>query len=142
MTCSKYICIYSRSIQCIFFNNFIYSFIFGSAGSLLLCWLFSGGEWECLSSGSVWASRCGGTGSRGQGLQQLWCVNSVIVAPRLQSTGSIAVAHGLSHSGSCGIFPDQGLNSCLLHWQTDSLPLSNQGSPDIVFLKRVQLFCS
>ena len=30
-----------------------------------------------------------------------------------------------------GIFPTQGSNPCLLHWQTDSLPLSQQGSPSI-----------
>ena len=30
---------------------------------------------------------------------------------------------------SPGIFPTQGLNPCLLHWQVDSLPLSHQGSP-------------
>ena len=28
-----------------------------------------------------------------------------------------------------GIFPTQGLNPCLLHWQAGSLPLSHQGSP-------------
>ena len=28
-----------------------------------------------------------------------------------------------------GIFPTQGLNLHLLHWQVDSLPLSQQGSP-------------
>ena len=28
-----------------------------------------------------------------------------------------------------GIFPTQGSNSCLLHWQADSLPLNHQGSP-------------
>ena len=28
-----------------------------------------------------------------------------------------------------GIFPDQGLNPHLLHWQADSLPLSYPGSP-------------
>ena len=28
-----------------------------------------------------------------------------------------------------GIFPPQGSNPCLLNWQTDSLPLSHQGSP-------------
>ena len=28
-----------------------------------------------------------------------------------------------------GIFPDQGSNLCLLHWQVDSLPLSHQGRP-------------
>ena len=35
------------------------------------------------------------------------------------------------------IFPDQGLNSCLLHWQADSLPVSHQGSSfvaDMAFL--------
>ena len=31
-----------------------------------------------------------------------------------------------------GIFPTQGLNLCLLHWQADSLPLSHQGSPHTV----------
>ena len=46
-----------------------------------------------------------------------------------QLPGSIAVAHGLSCSAACGIFPDQGSNSCLLHWQANSLPLSHQGSP-------------
>ena len=30
-----------------------------------------------------------------------------------------------------GIFPDQGSNPCLLHWQADSLP---QGSPSCPFL--------
>ena len=28
-----------------------------------------------------------------------------------------------------GIFPTQGLNLCLLHWQVDSLPLNHHGSP-------------
>ena len=37
--------------------------------------------------------------------------------------------HGLSCSEMCGIFPDQGSNLCLLHWQADSLPLSHQGCP-------------
>ena len=47
-------------------------------------------------------------GSRMHGLQG-------VVAPRLQSTGPIVVAHGLSRSAALGIFPDQGLNqvSCL-----------------------------
>ena len=27
-----------------------------------------------------------------------------------------------------GVLPTQGLNPCLLHWQGDSLPLSNLGS--------------
>ena len=34
-----------------------------------------------------------------------------------------------SHSLLQGIFPTQGSNPCLLHWQADSLSLSCQGSP-------------
>ena len=48
--------------------------------------------------------------------------------------GSVVVAHGLSCSAACGIFPDQGSNPCPLHWQADSQPLRHQGSP-------VYLFC-
>ena len=33
-----------------------------------------------------------------------------------------------------GMFPTQGLNSCLLHWQADSLLLSHQGSLAIELL--------
>ena len=40
---------------------------------------------------------------------------------------------GLSCPKARGIFPDQGSNPCLLHWQVDSVPLSHQGSP--LFLK-------
>ena len=36
------------------------------------------------------------------------------------------MAHGLSCSVACGIFPYQGSNWCLLNWQVDSLPLSHQ----------------
>ena len=38
------------------------------------------------------------------------------------------MAHGANCSEVRGIFPDQGSNLCLLHWQVDSLPLSHQGS--------------
>ena len=33
--------------------------------------------------------------------------------------------------GACGIFPDQGSNLCRQHWQADSIPLSQQGSPAV-----------
>ena len=49
-------------------------------------------------------------------------------------TGSVVVAHGLSCYKACGIFPDQGLNLCLLHWQVASHPLYHQGSPTISLL--------
>ena len=54
---------------------------------------------------------------------------SVVAAQGLQSTGSIVVAHELSCCMVCGVFLDQGLNPCFLHWQVDSLPLNHQGSP-------------
>ena len=54
---------------------------------------------------------------------------SVLAAPRLWSTGSVVVLNGLNSSETCGIFPDQGLNPSLLHWQAYSLPLSYQESP-------------
>ena len=50
-------------------------------------------------------------------LQQLWHVDSVVVA------------RGLSCSSAHGIFLDQGSNPCPLHWQVDSQPLHHQGSP-------------
>ena len=59
------------------------------------------------------------------------------MASKLQSTGLIVVVHGLSCSMACGIFPDQGSDSCLLHWQADSIPLSRQGSPQLGIFVRV-----
>ena len=47
--------------------------------------------------------------------------------------GSVIVAHGPSCSAVCGVFPDQGLNPCPLHWQADSQPLRHQGSPLVDF---------
>ena len=40
--------------------------------------------------------------------------------------------HGLSYPTACRIFSDQGSDPCLLHCQTDSLPLSHWGSPIFV----------
>ena len=59
---------------------------------------------------------------------------SVVVSHRLQSTGSVVVAHGPSRSAACGILPDQGSNLCPLHRQADSQPLRHQGSPAFGFL--------
>ena len=43
---------------------------------------------------------------------------------------SVVVAHGLSCSAACGVFPAQGSNPCPLRWQADSKPLCHQESPD------------
>ena len=55
----------------------------------------------------------------------------VVAVPGLQSTGSIAVTHGLSCSEACGIFLDQGSNVSLLYWQANSSPLSHQRSLEL-----------
>ena len=47
----------------------------------------------------------------------------------------------LSFCVARGIFLDQGSNPCLLHWQVDSLPLSHQGSPIILFLINYIFLC-
>ena len=44
----------------------------------------------------------------------------------LQRVGSIVAARELNCSAACGIFPYQGSNPRLMHWQADSLPLSHQ----------------
>lgn len=59
------------------------------------------------------------TGSRAHGLSRCVC----------QTPEHRLGSHGMRLGGStaCGIFPDQGLNPCLLPWQAESLPLSHQG---------------
>ena len=36
------------------------------------------------------------------------------------------MVHGFSCSAACGIFPDRGLNPCLLHWQADPVPVNQR----------------
>ena len=65
----------------------------------------------------------------------------------LRSTGSrrassVVVAHGLSCSAACGIFPDWGSNPCPLHWQADSQPLRHQGSPLLLIFKGIAILFS
>ena len=73
----------------------------------------------------------------------LIAVASLIAEQGFWSTSSVLVARGLSSSTACGVFSNQGSNPCLLLWQADSLPLSHQGSPDIIiFLMVVFIFGS
>ena len=94
-------------------NLFIYLF--------LLCWVFVSvrGLSLVVASGGHSSSRCAGL-SLSQPLL-LWSTGS-------RRAGSVVVAHGPSGSAACGIFPDQGLNPCPLHWQADYQPLRHQGS--------------
>ena len=86
------------------------------AGATLNLW--------CVSI-SLWWFFFGTSGFRHMGFS--------VVAPGLKSTGSVVMENRLCCPLARGIFPDQGLNPCLLHWQADSLPLSHQGSPWLLF---------
>ena len=45
--------------------------------------------------------------------------------------GEIGESWRHCHAPLQGIFPTQGTNPRLLHWQVDFLPLSHQGSPSL-----------
>ena len=62
---------------------------------------------EVVGFSLQWLLSLQSTGSRVPGFQWLQQVGSVVVAPRLQSTGLVIVAHRLSCPAACGIFPEQ-----------------------------------
>ena len=64
---------------------------------------------------------------------QLLIVVASLVKNKLQSIGWEAVALRLSCPTAC-LIPDQGSNTCPLHWQADSSPLDHQGSSMCYFL--------
>ena len=107
----------------IFFYKFIYLFIY-----FWLCWIFVSvrGLSPVAESGGHSSSRCAGLSlSRPLPLRNTGS----------RRAGSVIVAHGLSCSAACGIFPDQGSNPCALHWQADFQPLCHEGSPYIFIFK-------
>ena len=109
------------------FYLFIYLFIY--LYFLWLCWVFVSvrGLSPVAASGGHSSSRCAGLSlSRPLSLRSTGS----------RRAGSVIVAHGPSCSTACGIFPDQGLNPCPLHWQADSQPLRHQGSPVSTVLKK------
>ena len=113
------------SVKIFFLIYLLYLFIFGCVGSSLLRTGFLQLWWvgTTLPCG-VWASHCSGfscCGARALGARASVVVHvgSVVVAHGLYSAGPVVVAHRLSCFAACGIFPDQGLNPCPLHWQAD-----------------------
>ena len=95
----------------LFYNNllnFIYLFILDALGLCSCAQAFSlvagsrGYSFHC----GAWASHCGGFSCCGA-----WA---------LGAQASVVVAHRLSCSIACGIFLEQGLNLCPLHWQVGS----------------------
>ena len=76
-----------------------------------------------LHSLVAWASHCSGS--------------SCGKAQALGTQASVIVAHGLSCSKTCGVFPDQRSNPFPLHWQADSFPLYHQGSLVLFYILRL-----
>ena len=87
---------------------------------------------------SLVAASGGHSSSRCAGLSLSWPL--LLWSTGSRRAGSVIVAHGPICSVACGIFPDQGSNPCLLHWQADSQPLCHQGSPRYIFLNLFILF--
>ena len=95
-------------------------------GLCLCVWAFSScDEQGLLASWGPQASHC------------WWLLLLQTTASRvcgLSSCSSRALEHWFNSCGTCGLscstaselFPDQGSNPCLLHWQADSSPLSYQ----------------
>ena len=75
------------------------------------------------------ASLASEQGLQVHGLQWMHCTDSVVAAHRLSRAASVAVAHRLSCSSACGIFPDQGSNPYPPRWLVDSYTLYHQASP-------------
>ena len=90
-------------------------FTFGHPGSLLLCAAFS----SCSEQGGY--SRCGVPASCCIGFSRCgaWVLGAWASRVEAQGLSSLPTL-----TPACGIFPDQGLNSCPLHWQADSYPLT------------------
>ena len=88
-----------RQTQCVCVFSKMYLFIYWCAGSSQLCTDFL----ELQHAGAT---------------LQMWCTQfSLRRLLLLQQRGSVVVGHELSCSSACGIFPDQGLDLCPMHWQ-------------------------
>ena len=102
-----YIYIYeiTEIILLIFLNLFIFYF--------WLHWVFVAVRGLSLVAARGATLRCGARASRCSGF-------SCCGARALGMWASVVVAHRLSCSVACGIFPDQGSHPCPLRWQVDS----------------------
>ena len=97
--------------------NYFFKCIFGLLALHWCIWPFSScSEQGLLSNCGVWASHCSG-----------------FYSPRAQALDPwswVVVVHRLSCPVACGIFLDQGLSPCPLHWQVDSKPLDTTSTRD------------
>ena len=128
----------SSSTLCVQFLSFFKKNLFILFIYFWLRWVFIAvcGSYLVAASGGYSSLWCTGfslrwplllqsMGSRNAGL--------VVVAHRVQSAGSAAVALGPSCSPACGILLTQGLNPCPLHWHVDSTTVP-PGKPCVQFL--------
>ena len=93
-------------------------FMYGCAGSLLLCGL----SLVAASRGCSPAAVCRLLVAVASLVEhRLWGVRaSVVMEHRLRSMGSVVMALWLSCPAACGIFSDQESNPCPLHCKADS----------------------
>ena len=111
------------------FSHLKYLFIFGYPESYRLCagflWLQRVGGYSLLwytGFSFWWHLSLQSTGSRHAG--------SVVAAPEPRARDDVDGVHRFP-APRHGIFIDQGLNLCPLHWQVDSYPLHHQRSPNM-----------
>ena len=121
----------------IFKNNFTY--LFGCAESSFLQEGFS----LVVASGVLlcsWDARtfhCSGLSCCGT--RALGRIGLAVAARRLQSSGSVVAANGLSCPLACGLFPNQGWNLCSRNWQV--LPTGPSGKPCLPIWYVVECIC-
>ena len=90
------------------------------------CMRLSSGKQRATLCCSVQASLVDG----GQGLG----LEDRLKSSEVAACGLSSCAARLSCSEECGIFPDQGLNLCPMHWRAGSYPLHHQRSPVLFFM--------
>ena len=104
-------------------------------------WLFS---FVCVQYFYLFTFGCPGSSLLCLGSLQLWCSDLLWQLLLLQSTGlgcvgSVVLMHRRSGPEACVIFPDQGLNLCLLLWHVDSLQLDHKECPKYFLIKACTL---
>ena len=108
----RYVC-----VLCFHLFRYFHQFFGCSMSWLLHRPFWSCAEWGLLSRHAVGRrlqARCGAQAA------------GTLRAQAAGHTGSVAGARGLCCSVVLGLFLDQGLNLCLLHWQVGSQPLDFQ----------------
>ena len=118
---------------CSFFEILFVYFYFG------LCWVFTAAQafLQLKQVGrhpSLWGHRLLAAGASLLGAQAVQGVQAPVVTARgLRAQAQQLWRAGCLSTPACGMFPDQGSNPGLVHWQADSLPLSHQESPVLFF---------